>query len=149
MDEFSLIGKIKDLHSIRKVISNLKSQLIEELPHYGHDALYLKNDEITTGLLNNMTEIKIHLVSGQLHYFHSEQGYFVDLINDNILESLEHIVTKYGLNMPQTTTHLTNLHIEHLSYYLALATKANRSLELFAMKLRGTLHSSAFMAAWI
>lgn len=69
--------------------------------------------------------------------FHSE--HFVDLINDNILESLEHIVTKYGLNMPQTTTHLTNLHIEDLlgSYYLAWATKASRSLELFRMKLRG------------
>lgn len=47
----SLRGKIKDLQSICKVISILKSQLIEELPHYGHDALYLNNDEITTGYL--------------------------------------------------------------------------------------------------
>jgi len=136
MNEFVLLDKIKDLQKVCKIVSKIKSQLIQELPHYGHDALFLKNDEITTGLLNNMTEIKIHLVTGQLHYFHNEQGYVVDLTNDNLLERLEEIVTRYKLNMPQTTP-LTNLHNKDLSYYLAFAKKANTSLELFRMKLRG------------
>jgi len=131
-----LLDKIKELQKFCKIVSKLKSQLIEELPHYGHDSLFLKNDEITTGLLNNMTEIKIHLVTGQLLYFHNEQGYLVDLTHYNSNERLEEIVNRYDLNMPQTAQ-LTNLHTEDLSHYLAFAKKANRSLELFRMKLRG------------
>ena len=131
-----LLDKIKDLQNVCKIVSKLKSQLIEELPHYGHDALFLKNDEITTGLLNNMTEIKINLVTAELLYFHNEQGYLVELTRDKIIERLQNIVTRYGLNIPRTTR-LTNLNTEVLSDYLAFATKANRTLELFQMKLIG------------
>jgi hypothetical protein len=63
MSKSSLLEKIRGLQNVCKLVSNLKSQLIEELPHYGHNALFLKNDEITTGLLNNVTEIKIHLIT--------------------------------------------------------------------------------------
>jgi hypothetical protein len=62
----------------------LKSLLIERLTHYGHDALFLKNDDITTGLLNNITEIKIHLLAGHFLYFHNQERRFIDLINDDI-----------------------------------------------------------------
>ena len=122
-----LLDKIRDLQNICRVVSNLKSQLIEELPHYGHDTLFLKNNEITTGLLNNVTEIKLNLVTGGLLYLHSEQGHFIDLIRDKINEQLEAIVTRYGLNIPQTPR-LTNLSTEDLSDYLAFARKANRQL---------------------
>jgi hypothetical protein len=128
--------KIKDLQNLCKIVSNLKSQLIEELPHYARDALFLKNDEITTGLLNNITEIKINLVTGELLYFHNEQGYIVDLTREDIYERLKDTVTKQGLNIPQIAT-LANLNTPDLSDYLAFATKANRSLELFRMKLIG------------
>jgi hypothetical protein len=128
--------KIKDLQNLCKIVSKLKSQLIEELPHYARDALFLKNDEITTGLLNNITEIKINLVTGQLLYFHNEQGYIVDLTREDIYERLKDTVTKQGLNIPQIAT-LANLNTPDLSDYLAFATKANRSLELFRMKLIG------------
>ena len=130
------LDKIKDLQNVCKIVSKLKSQLIEELPHYGRDALFLKNDEITTGLLNNVTEIKINLVTAELLYFHNEQGYLVELTRDHIIEKIMDIVTRYGLNIPQTPR-LTNLNIEDLSDYIAFATKANRSLELFQMKLTG------------
>ncbi|HEX2305333.1 MAG TPA: hypothetical protein VHH33_03505 [Nitrososphaeraceae archaeon] len=66
MYQARILDKIKELQKVCKIVSKLKSQLIEELPHYGHNALFLKNDEITTGLLNNMSEIKIHLLTGQL-----------------------------------------------------------------------------------
>ena len=131
-----LLDKIKDLQNVCKIVSKLKSQLIEELPHYGHDALFLKNDEITTGLLNNMTEIKINLLTAQLLYFHNEQEYRVELTRDEIIERLQDIVTGYGLKIPRTTR-LTNLNTDDLADYLAFATKANRSLELFRMKLIG------------
>ena len=131
-----LLDKIRDLQNVCKIVSKLKSQLIEELPHYGHDALFLKNDEITTGLLNNKTEIKINLVTAELLYFDNEQGYLVELTRDEIIERLQDIVTRYGLNMSRTPS-LTNLNIEDLSDYLVFATKANRSLELFRMKLIG------------
>ena len=137
MNEWLLrLDKIKDLQNVCKIVSKLKSQLIEELPHYGHDALFLKNDEITTGLLNNMTEIKINLVTAELLYFHNEQGYLVELTRDEIIERLQDIVTRYGLNIPRSPR-LTNLNTEDLPDYLAFATKANRSLELFRMKLIG------------
>jgi hypothetical protein len=128
--------KIKDLQKVCKIISKLKSQLIEELPHYGHDALFLKNDEITTGLLNNITEIKINLVTGELLYFHNEQGQIVDLTRHQLIESLKGTVSMYGLNFPQIAD-LTNLNTADLSDYLAFAKKVNRSLELFRMKLIG------------
>ena len=131
-----LLDKIRDLQDVCKIVSKLKSQLIEELPHYGHDALFLKNDEITTGLLNNKTEIKINLVTAELLYFDNEQGYLVELTRDEIIERLQDIVTRYGLNIPRTPS-LTNLNTEDLSDYLVFATKANRSLELFRMKLIG------------
>jgi len=131
-----LLDKIRDLQNVCKIVSKLKSQLIEELPHYGHDALFLKNDEITTGLLNNKTEIKINLVTAELLYFDNEQGYLVELTRDEIIERLQDIVTRYGLNIPRTPS-LTNLNTEDLSDYLVFATKANRSLELFRMKLIG------------
>lgn len=131
-----LLDKIRDLQNVCKIVSKLKSQLIEELPHYGHDALFLKNDEITTGLLNNKTEIKINLVTAELLYFDNEQGYLVELTRDEIIERLQDIVTRYGLNISRTPS-LTNLNIEDLSDYLVFATKANRSLELFRMKLIG------------
>lgn len=131
-----LLDKIKDLKNVCKIISKLKSQLIEELPHYGHHALFLKNDEITTGLLNNITEIKINLVTCELLYFHNEQGYIVDLTRDDIIGRLKGTVTRYDLNIPQTAS-LTNLNTADLSDYLAFAKKVNRGLELFRMKLMG------------
>jgi hypothetical protein len=53
--------EVRDLHDICKLLSNLKSQIITtKVPHFAHDALFLQNDEITTRLINNTTEIKIH-----------------------------------------------------------------------------------------
>ena len=66
MNDLRLLDKITELRTICKIISQLKSQLIERLPHYGHDALFLQNDEITTGLLNNKTEIKVYNMMGNL-----------------------------------------------------------------------------------
>ena len=88
--------EIQQLQNVCKVIGELKSQLIEELPHFGHQALFFQNDEITTGQLNNKTEIKIHLLTGQLLFFHNEEGFYIDLIKDNISEKLQPIATKYN-----------------------------------------------------
>jgi len=136
MTELSILERIKDLRKFCRLLSILKSQLIEKLPHYSHDALFLKNDEITTGLLNNITEIKIHLLTGQLLYFHNEEGRTIDLFSDDIPKQVERIVSNYGLDMPQISD-LRNLNIDDLSYYLTFAAKANSSLELFSMKLTG------------
>lgn len=97
MDNRKFLESISGLQTVCKIISQIKSQLIEELPHYGHDALFFQNDEITTGLLNNKTEVKIHLLTGELLYFHNEIGHFVDLTCDGFYERFESIVTKYGL----------------------------------------------------
>jgi hypothetical protein len=130
----SRLQKISGLRTVCKTISQIKSQLIEELPHYGHDALFFQNDEITTGLLNNKTEVKIHLLTGELLYFHNEIGHFVDLTRDGFYESLESIVTKYGLNMPKVPS--LTLRQECLFEYITFAKRVNKSLELFRMNLR-------------
>ena len=78
-ENITIFDKIQELRKICKIVSKLKSQLIEELPHYGHNALFLDDEQITTGMLNNITEITIHLITGQLLYFHKEQYAFVDL----------------------------------------------------------------------
>ena len=134
MDNRRFLDRISGLQTVCKIISQIKSQLIEELPHYGHDALFFQNDEITTGLLNNKTEVKIHLLTGELLYFHNETGHFVDLTCDGFYERLESIVTKYGLNMPKVPS--LTLRLECLFEYITFAKRVSKSLELFRMKLR-------------
>lgn len=134
MDNRKFLERISGLQTVCKIISQIKSQLIEMLPHYGHDALFFQNDEITTGLLNNKTEVKIHLLTGELLYFHNEIGHFVDLTRDGFYERLESIVTKYGLNMPKVPS--LTLRQECLFEYITFAKRVNKSLELFRMKLR-------------
>jgi hypothetical protein len=130
----NFLERISGLRAVCKIISQLKSQLIEELPHYGHDSLLFQNDEITTGLLNNKTEVKIHLLTGELLYFHNETGHFVDLTSDGFHKKLESIVIKYGLNMPKVPSF--TLQQENLVGYIPFAKRVNQSLELFRMKLR-------------
>lgn len=128
-------SEIAQLHNLCKIIGELKSQLIEELPHFGHHGLFFQNDEITTGQLNNKTEIKIHMLTGQLIFFHNENGYFIDITKDNISEQLTKIISDYDLKMPEiqigTVSH------SELSTFYDYAIKAKRTIELFRMTLEG------------
>jgi hypothetical protein len=126
---------IEQLHNACIAIGELKSQQIEELPHYANQALFFQNDEITTGLLNNKTEIKIHLLTGQLLYFYNEIGHFIDLTKDNVEEKLSKVVEKYNLKMPKVN--LDNVRHKQLSDFYSFAIKAKRTIELFRMTLEG------------
>jgi len=128
------IQQMQPLQKVCLSISEIKQQLVEELPHYGNQSLYFQNDEITTGLINNKTEIKIHLSTGQLLYFHDEKGHFIDLYTENIVEKLGDIVKTYGLKLPQGK--LENANLEKLSAFCDYANTAKRILELFRMTLR-------------
>ena len=127
--------EIEQLHNVCMAIGELKSQLIEELPHYGHQGLFMQNDEITTGQLNNKTEIKVHLLTGQLLYFHNEEGYSIDLISDDIAKKLGSIVSKNNLKMPEIK--LENVTHSQISKFYDYAIKAKRTIELFRMRLEG------------
>lgn len=124
-----------NIHPICMIIGKLKQQLIEELPHFGHHGLFFQNNEITTGQLNNKTEIKINLLTGQLLYFHNEKGQFIDLKKDNILEKLKEITRKQNLEF--TSDPLKNVNDEEMQSYHDFAVKAKQVLELFRMNLRG------------
>jgi len=128
-------SEIEQLHNVCMAVGELKSQLVEDLPHFGHQALFFENDEITTGLLNNKTEIKIHLLTGQLLYFHNEQGHFIDITKDDIQEKLSKIAVKYNLKMPEIN--LDKVSHGQLSEYYSYAIKAKRTIELFRMTLDG------------
>jgi len=128
------IQQMQPLHKVCLSICEIKKQLAEELPHDGNQALYFNNDEITTGLINNKIEIKIHLSTGQLLYFNDEKGHYVDLYTDNIVEKLSDITETYGLQFQQEK--LENLNFEKISVFREYAIPAKRILELFRMTLR-------------
>ena len=129
---------IQHMQPMRKLcmaISEIKQQLItDELSHYGSQALYFQNTEITTGLINNKIEIKIHLSTGQLLYFNDEMGDHIDLFTDDITEKLTKITEKYGLKGPEGK--LENLDFEKISSFQDYAIPALKVLELFRMTLR-------------
>lgn len=126
--------RFENIHPICMVVGELKQQLIEELPHFGHHGLFFQNDEITTGQLNNRTEIKINLLTGQLLYFHNEKGYFIDLKRDNILEKLKEITSKQNLKLSEEP--LKNVNEKELLGYHDFAVKVKRVFELVRMNLR-------------
>jgi len=125
--------KIKNLHKICMTLGEIKQQLVEELPHYGHHGLFFQNDEITTGLLNNKDEVKINLLSGQLLYFENERGSFIDLKNDDILEKLKSITSSKKVKI--STDFLNSTTEQELMRYHDFAKKASQMLELFRMNL--------------
>ena len=65
--------EFKNLQQVCMSVGEIKQQLVDELPHFGHHGLFFQNDEITTGLLNNKTEIKINLLTEELLYFDLER----------------------------------------------------------------------------
>lgn len=127
------IQQMQPLQKLCLTISNIKEQLVDELPHYGHQGLFFQNNEITTGLMNDKIEIKIHLKTGQLLYFNNEVGHYIDLFTDNISEKLNEITQKYGVTGP--TDKLNNLDFEKLSFFHDYAIPAHNILELFRMTL--------------
>ena len=126
--------KIKNLHEICFAIGEVKQQLVEELPHSGHHGLFLQNDCITTGLIDNKIEIKINLITGQLLYLKNEIGSFVDLKNDDILEKLKSFT--FDKNIKISAEYLNKVTEQELSSYHDFAKKAVQILELFQMNLR-------------
>jgi hypothetical protein len=130
----SLEVQFENIHPICIVLGEIKQQLVEELPHFGHHGLFFQNDEITTGQLNNKTEIKINLITGELLYFHNEKGHFINLKKDNILEKLKEITSDLGIKFSEKP--LQNVNLEELQNYHDFAIKAKQILELFRMKLR-------------
>lgn len=125
--------RFENIHPVCMIIGELKQQLIKELPHFGHHGLFFQNDEITTGQLNNKTEIKINLLTGQLLYFHDEKGHFIDLKNDDILGKLKEIASKENLEMSSKS--LKNVNVKELQSYHDFAVKAKQLLELLRMNL--------------
>jgi len=125
--------KIKNLHEICMTVGEIKQQLVEELPHFGHQGLFLQNDDITTGIVNNKIEIKINLLTGQLLYFENERGSFIDLKNDNVLEELKSITS--SKNVKISAESLKNTTEQELTTYHDFAKKASQMLELFRMNL--------------
>jgi hypothetical protein len=127
--------EITDLHNLCKVIAELKKQMIEELPHFGSEALYFKSDEITTGLLDNKIEIKINLRANRLQYFNNEQGFSIDLNAGNASQQLQQITSDHDLKFPNIT--VDKVPQNQSSLFLNYAINAARTLELFRMELQG------------
>ncbi len=113
----------------------MKHDLVEELPHYGNDALFFQNDEITTGQLNNKTEIKIHLLTGQFLFFDNERGDSFLLTEGTPKAELGRVLERAHLKDPGMS--LGAISREQLGLFRTYATRAKRVLELFRMRLMG------------
>lgn len=127
--------EITELHNLCQIMAQLKKQIIEELPHFGSEALYLKNDEITTGLLDNKIEIKINLRANNLQYFNNERGVSIDLSEGNASQQLQQITSDHDLKFPNIT--VDKVPQTQSSLFLSYAIDAVRVLELFKMQLQG------------
>lgn len=141
------------LQNICNVVAKIKEQLIDDLPHHTHQSLFFNNDEITTGLLNNQTEISIHLTVGKLLYFQNERGSYIDLINDNISEKLQTITEKHNVQI--NTEKLENPKQQDLDIYRFFAAQSKKILEMFRMDLDGNFtfvhlwpHNFDFSVKW-
>jgi len=127
--------EISSLQQICREVARIKEKLIGELPHHGHRALYFSNDEITTGILNNRTEIKVHLAAGKLLYFDGEEGHYVDVVNDDIGEKLRPVLSRAGIDMEPER--LESPAQEDLDTYRFFASHAKKVLETVRMGLEG------------
>ena len=89
-------------------------------------------------------------------YHQNEVADFIDLFAaDDIIEEINMIVTKNGLDTRPIAGKLRKLEANNLLDYLMFATKANRSLKMFRMKLRGNFtqvhlrtHGFDFSVEW-
>lgn len=145
--------KFKELQSVCQMMVRIKKQLIEELPHSGHESLYFQNNEITTGLLNNKIEIKIHLQLNKLLFFDNEKSHYIDLNDPEISEKLKDIVSKYDLKLPDEK--LQPVDSSQSEWYNSYASKALEILELYRMTLNGNFtlvhlwpHNFDFSIEW-
>ncbi|MGE5705837.1 MAG: hypothetical protein ACM3XP_03870 [Nitrososphaerales archaeon] len=127
-------NKIIPLRNICRVIAKIKSQQIESLPHFGHEALFFHNNAVTTGLMNNTSELKIDLFSGLLLSYNNEDTIQIDLISKNIQDINDFFTNNFGLSISQE---ITNLDSQELQNYYYFVSKANLSLEIFRMGLTG------------
>lgn len=127
--------EVQQLHDWSKVLGMLKKELIEDLPHYGRDALFFQNDEITTGQLSNKTEIKIHLLTGQFLYFDNERGFSFHITQDGARKKLKEILEKFNLKIPDVPVSAVGL--GNLGLFHSYAVRVKRTLELFRMRMQG------------
>ncbi len=124
-----------ELQQICRVIARIKECQIEELPHFGHQSLYFSGDEITTGILNNRAEIKIHLAAGRLLFFDNEVGHFVDVLGGDISGSIRDVLQRTGVDVEVGP--LENPRQEDLDLYRFFAAHAKKILEIIRMGLEG------------
>lgn len=129
-------NEIEQLRNVCRAIGELKAQIIDPLPHEGHNGLFFQNDEITTGQLDNKTEIKIHLLTGQLLFFSDEKGHYIDLTKDDVSHKLKVLTSNYKLKIPKPK--LENISHAQFSKFYEFAIKAKRTIELFRMRLEGS-----------
>ena len=136
MDSNNIISynKIIPLRNICRVIAKIKSQQIEPLPHFGHEALFYQNNAVTTGLMNNNKESKIDLFSGLFLYYDNEDTIQIDLISKNIQYIDDFFTNNFRISIDQE---IVSLDIKELQNYFNFVSKANLSLEIFRMRLTG------------
>lgn len=124
-----------NLKSAVQFLKELRIQLVGDLPHYGNYGLFFNNNEITTGLMNNQTEIKINLLDGSFHYYEIEFGTTIDITQPDSQQQICNLIQQRGLEIPEID--FKSVPMDQLHRYREFSVIANRYLELVRMKLKG------------
>ncbi len=123
------------LHIAVKFLKEIRAEVLGPLPHYGNYGLFLKNNEITTGLMNNKVEIKINLLDGSFHFFDTEDGVSVDFIKSNSPKHILNLLNNKNFKIPKFE--LQSVPRDEMSRFLEFAKPTVQYLELFRMRLKG------------
>lgn len=123
------------LHIAVKFLKEIRAEILGPLPHYGNYGLFLKNNEITTGLMNNKVEIKINLLNGIFQLYETEDGVSVDLTDNSSPKQILNLLKNKNYKIPKFE--LQFVPIEEMSRYLEFAKPAVQYLELLRMRLKG------------
>jgi len=128
--------EFSELQNLCKIMAQLKKQIVNELPHYGNESLFFYDDSITTGLMNNRAEIKLHMLEQKLLFFDNEKAQFVDINENNITDNISDLAKSQQLKMPDIK--LQPIPETSLVQFYDFAFLAQQILELFRMKLDGS-----------
>lgn len=124
-----------NLHLAVKFLKELRIQMVGGLPHYGNYGLFFRNDEITTGLMNNKKEIKINLLDGSFHYYDTENGNTFDITKPESPKTIHEFLQNLGFETSKLK--LNSISLDQLHRYREFSILTNRYLELMRMRLKG------------
>lgn len=121
------------LQAASQFLKKLKIQKIDPLPHEAEYALFFKNSAISTGILNNTSELKIDLENKTFSLHDGELGQSVKLTKETANVEIQEALIKFGYQLPDVQ--FPQILEEEFEPYLIFAERSYRLLEKYRLSL--------------